>query len=478
MNRFLDIPFDRTSPGTRALALQAGLLIILHSVLLGAYPGGAYGQVATWKSTTVIVTLLMLSGLVYLLAVRSSMGIDSTRPAIIWIFTVGVVLRVITCVAPPAHEDDFYRYLWDGGLAAHGINPYMLAPDNVQHLGDEESQLIMLREEAGPVFDRINHPHLKTIYPPMAQVGFTVAHWIKPWSLNAWRCVLAIADVAVFVLLCFLLQRLAFPLALILIYWWNPVLIKETYNTCHMDILVLPFLVGIILLYHFQRYSWASLLVAIATGMKLWPIVLFPLVLRPLLSSPRKLVLPAILGATMLGVLAIPVYVGGLGSNSGFVRYMATWEMNDGLYMLLRWIAERIPLGLQSHTLARILAGVLLGVLVLFLVRRPADSSETFCDKALTILLVLFLISPTQFPWYSLWFLPLLVVTPRTSGLLLSVLLPLYYMRFSFSESGNVAYFDHGVVWIEFVPVYILMIREFAERDGLDGQTKKPWATP
>jgi len=458
------------SPRERALALQAGLLIILHLWLLYAYPGGAYGQVATWTSTAIIVTLLMLSGLVYLFAVRSCMKINSTRPAMIWIFTVGVVLRVITCFAPPAHEDDFYRYLWDGGLAAHGINPYTLAPGDVRDSGDGDPRLNTLRETAGPIFERINHPHLKTVYPPMAQVGFAVAHWIKPWSLNAWRCVLAITDVAVFALLCLLLQRLTLPLGLILIYWWNPVLIKETYNTCHMDILMLPFLVGIVLLYHYRRYVWASLLVALATGMKLWPIVLFPLVLRPLLSSPRKLVLPAILCVTILGILAIPVYVGGLGSNSGFVRYMATWEMNDGLYMLLRWTAERIPLGLESHSLARILAGALLGIVIVFLVRRPADSCEAFCDKALTILVVLFLVSPTQFPWYSLWFLPLLVVAPRPSALLLSVLLPLYYLRFAFSEADKVAYFDHGVVWIEFVPVYILMIREFVSGGGLKVQ--------
>jgi len=457
----------------QGLWYQAGLLILLHLGLLLAYPGGAYGKVATWVPTAVIVGLLMLSGLVYLFAVRSCMRIDSTRSTLLWIVTVGIALRIITSAAPPAHEDDFYRYLWDGGLTAHGINPYAVAPDDVSRSADEDSQLNTMRLEAGTVFERINHPHLKTVYPPMAQVGFAVAHWIKPWNLNAWRCVLAVADIAVFVLLCVLLQRLALPLALILIYWWNPVLIKETYNTCHMDILMLPFLVGIVLLYHYRRYVWASLLVAVAAGTKLWPIVLLPLVLRPLLKSPRKLVLPAILCGVILSVMAIPVYLGGLGSNSGFVRYMATWEMNDGLYMLLRWIADRIPINLESHTLARIFAGVLLGSVILFLVRHPADSAEAFCDRALTILVILFLLSPTQFPWYSLWFLPLLVVIPRTSALLLSALLPLYYLRFAFSEADKVSYFDYGVVWIQFVPVYFLMLREFVVGGGLKGRNMK-----
>ena len=70
--------------------------------------------------------------------------------------------------------------------------------------------------------------------------------------------------------------------------------------------------------------------------------------------------------------------------------------------------------------------------------------------------------------WYSAWFLPLLVVSPRASALLLTVLLPLYYLRFAFSDAEIVGYFDYGVVWIEFVPVYALMLWEFVK--GKEGQ--------
>ena len=89
----------------------------------------------------------------------------------------------------------------------------------------------------------------------------------------------------------------------------------------------------------------------------------------------------------------------------------------------------------------------------------------------------LFLISPTQFPWYYTWLLPFLAVVPKFSLVLLTLqlslyfslllltsLLPLYYLRFYLEPRGLMDIFNNYVVWIEFVPVWVLIVAESADK--------------
>ena len=44
--------------------------------------------------------------------------------------------------------------------------------------------------------------------------------------------------------------------------------------------------------------------------------------------------------------------------------------------------------------------------------------------------------------------------------LVLSLMLPLYYLKFYFEARDNVLFFHNGVVWIEYAPVFILALWE------------------
>ena len=48
--------------------------------------------------------------------------------------------------------------------------------------------------------------------------------------------------------------------------------------------------------------------------------------------------------------------------------------------------------------------------------------------------------------------------------MLLTALLPLYDLRFHFDSRGMAEVFDHGIVWIEYVPVWALLAWEFVNR--------------
>ena len=80
-----------------------------------------------------------------------------------------------------------------------------------------------------------------------------------------------------------------------------------------------------------------------------------------------------------------------------------------------------------------------------------------WCGGVVAIVAALFLLSPTQFPWYYLWLLPLLVLAPNRALLGLTLMLPMYYLRFYYDARGEGLFFHHTVVWLEHGPVLVLL---------------------
>ena len=365
----------------------------------------------------------------------------------------------------PILEDDHYRYLWDGGVTANGFNPYRYAPD--AFLTPSETlipqKLKILAEEAGPILQHVNHPELRTIYPPIAQVTFALAHWISPWSLSAWRAVLLIVDVTVLILLFYVLSISGFPLIGLVVYWWNPLLIKEIYNSGHMDILLFPFLLSTFFFTSRKHYLLGSGILGVATGIKIWPVILLPIVLRPLWSQPRCILSGIIVFIFISGIVLFPILYSGLGELSGLSAYASYWQMNDALYMVAFWgISKVVTISndpIFIHLLTRSVVVCILVVVTFLTIRKSHFDNIELVGRFLLIIAILFFLSPTQFPWYFLWLLPFLAVRISYSFLLLTTLLPIYYLRCYFQARQNTDLFDHWVVWLQYLPVWLLLIR-------------------
>ncbi|HEX2062417.1 MAG TPA: hypothetical protein VHK90_16885, partial [Thermoanaerobaculia bacterium] len=87
---------------------------------------------------------------------------------------IAIALRMLLLVPEPRLSGDVYRYLSDGRVLASGGNPYTYDPTD----------------------PRINHPEIRSIYPPHAQLLFALVHEL--WS---WRLLILAVDLAVIVLL-------------------------------------------------------------------------------------------------------------------------------------------------------------------------------------------------------------------------------------------------------------------------------------
>jgi len=412
------------------------------------------------------VALFIAAGVVYLLILARIRRAPSNRSLLAWVIGIGFVLRAVFFFSTPIMETDFYRYLWDGAVLASGMNPYEFAPAEVLQSGGSINvhPIRTLGIESGEVLGRINHPELATCYPPAAIGIFALSHAVAPWSLAGWRAVLMAFDTATLLLLLAVLRRIGRSPFYIAVYWWCPLVIKEGFNSAHMDITILPFVIAALCLGFRPVRSWHSFassgLLGIAVGIKLWPLLLMPLIFRPILKFPRTLVFAALIFSTIVAAETMVLFPSlRTTSDSGLLAYGERWEVNDALFMAILWAIGRLPdIVAGPELLARLAVAGILAVIVIGVSWRKYAMQADQWRAALCIVAAAFLLSPAQFPWYYLWVIPFFAVTPSPALLLLSVLLPLYYLRFYFQFRDNVLIFDHGIVWLEYAPVWALLI--------------------
>lgn len=449
---------------------MAALLILLTFALAIISHSFGYTKPASDAPVFLTVLLLIISCGVMVWGWAALPKDSPHGPTLFWIIIVGLVLRGIMMFSQPILETDFYRYLWDGAVTANGYNPYTHSPeDAMENRAGVSPGLAELADQSGLVIERVNHPGLRTIYPPVAQAGFALAHWIQPWGLNAWRMVILIFDSITLILLIRILSSMGRPMGHLVIYWWNPLMLKEFYNSAHMDIMVLPFALAAIYLCAKNSYMRSAIFLALAMAAKLWPAILGPGILagiRAKAPSPwRTALFYCLVAGSIVALMAVPVIMGGLDSRSGFTAYTLHWEMNDGLYMLFywgfQWLTQTfLSESINAHTITRLFTMGLLSLWIIFLIQRGVESPEDLWDYCLAVTAFLFLVSPTEFPWYYSWVIPFLAIRPLASLLLLNSLLPIYYLRFHFSEIDNVWLYDNLIVWAQYGPVILVLAWE------------------
>ncbi len=405
---------------------------------------------------------IFLAAMAWLLKGAGGNGRSSPKRLIWMIFAAGLAARLVLMMSEPILEDDYQRYLWDGAVVTQGLNPYLKSPEDIR-TGITEGPLQVLKEEAGPVFKRINHKDLTSIYPPLTQAAFALANTIAPFSLTAWRGILLAADMATFVLLLLCLDALGRSRLWSALYWWSPVLLKEIFNSAHFDVLIFPFLLGALLLASRRRPIAASAMLGLAAGIKLWPVLLLPLILRPGLNERRSLLLATGVFSAFMALWLWPYVSEGLGDNAGLFAYAASWNKNGPVFSGLHGVIARssAALGLFDagtvNLAARGIVAASVSAVAVAAAWRPIIDFEDLAARALVIVAALVVCSPAVYPWYTLWLLPLLVMRPEPALLSLTVTIPIYYTYFHFAARETTALFHTYVMWLIWLPAIALL---------------------
>ncbi len=453
--------------GSNLLLVTSGIILLLcFSALNFISHDFSVEKNTIDKPVLLLVGILILAGAVYLAYLFKIPKGNLGKNHLLWVIGIGIVLRVLMLFSAPMFENDFYRYLWDGAVTGNAINPYKYSPYEVMKGKNVPQELKELAGESGDIIENINHPHLRTIYPPVTQAFFALSYWLDSWSLNTWRIILIVMDLATLSLIFNALGMLKLPSSFLIIYWWNPLLIKEIFNSGHLDVLIYPFVLSALILSFKNKFVRSTFSLIIAIGIKLWPVFILPIIIRPVLSKPKQLLSLIVLAVATLGIIFLPMYMAGLDNSSGPIAYGQSWQNNDSAFKLLTYVSKFFLelLGFETFHksyMTRLIIIALTGIWILYITFSKKYKNTDLFTKSLFIVAFAFLLSPTQFPWYYTWLLPLLTIKPRFSLLLLTALLPMYYLRFYLKPRDQFDLFVNVIVWIEFVPVWALLIWEW-----------------
>lgn len=459
--------FRLFSCGVISLVVYGGMAWLSHAFF--------YGQGHRQRPILIFLGLYVIVFALYLLALHSLSRL-SRQPWERW-FILGftILFRVTLLFSNPIQEDDFYRYLWDGKVVASGLDPYRFTPREVRESNGRDVTIrryASIRQEdpaLALILSRVNHPEVLTIYPPLAQGVFGLSALVAPGSLLALRLAFLSFDLGLCGLIFASLRRLGINPLYYLIYAWSPLVIKETINSAHYDVVPTFFLV-LALLFSLQRRTLlAHSSFALAVLGKIYPLLLLPVFFWR--TWRRQGWGRALLG---LGVVVVVITLGyapfrdaGPFLWQGTLTFTERWQTNSFLFPFLRalvgerWIANGIVVLLLSS------------VVILVLVRIQLHEEREFLWGVFLILGALFLLSPVENPWYFLWLVPLLCIFPLQSWLLLSGSLGLYYLSFYFIYRHAEETF-RWVIWLEYVPFYVTLLWEWLTLRSIHGSASPP----
>ncbi len=312
---------------------------------------------------------------------------------------LAVIARVLLFPTTPATSPDVHRYLWEGVVQLHGPSPFQHPP---------ASECLSCVASAHPDLaanarqDAI-HPHITAIYPPTAQLLFLMNALLFGGTLIGWKAILLLFDAALVATLCATATHARRPFVLLAAIWC-PLLIFETYEGAHLDIVGVSLLAGACAAGLGKRPVTAGALLALSINVKyLWPALVGLLLLRELTRADRLRCLAAAAATT---ALVWARYYSDLPQAFAVSRmFVERWAFNDLPFQALR-AGFNEP---RWAPMAIVLVALLVGAALLSLRR---DRADLWRDGGL-LLAVALLLGPVSYPWYFLWLLPFAIMHPR-----------------------------------------------------------------
>jgi hypothetical protein len=356
---------------------------------------------------------LMLAVPVYLAACWRVLR-PGTTASLWFILGVGLVLRLAVWPTHPMLSSDVFRYVWDGVVQNHGINPYLHIP--------ADPALAALRDDA--IYPNINRAsYAPTIYPPAAQMLFAVVAAISPTVL-AMKAAMMLLDGVTIAALLVMLRRTGRPLAHVLIYAWNPLGVWEFAGNGHVDAAAVALLTLAMLLCVSQRSIGGGIALAGAVLIKFIPAVAAPALWRR--GSPGWRLMASFLvaitiaygvyimwdgtGARVLG------FLGAYGGEEGLSNGSGIWALAGvGLLTTLPGWAASLYLALAAIGLAGLGCWIAFGPAA----RVPLGIERVAGNVALLGTAMMLLISP-HYPWYFVWLAAPAVLAPNAATIWLS----------------------------------------------------------
>ncbi len=349
------------------------------------------------EQVALVLASYLVSGVAFgwlLWHLRDAGGGDSSRATIVVLIAAGIVFRLTLLPLTPATSQDVQRYLWEGLVQLDGHSPYVMPP--------AAAELAPLARSHAATWRLINHPDIPAIYPPTAQMLFLCNAAVFGGSLLGWKLILLAFDALLAVGVVMLLKDRSHALVGLAGVLWCPLLLIESYEGGHLDVIGAALVVLAIVAMSRGRPILSALALGLCINLKyLWPLILLIILLRQAADWRRRVVFVAVT-LTVVAAGWIP-YRAGFQSAVATARMFAEhWTFNDVIFEQLRELPgpRWLPMALVT--------GVLAGLAGLLAYRRTRDVWRDAWLLTGTALLL----GPIAYPWYFIWIVPGLALRP------------------------------------------------------------------
>lgn len=393
-----------------------------------------------------------------------------------------VLFRIVMLFAPVTLSADIFRYIWDGRVTIHGVNPYRYAPNapQVAHLQDDDVY---------PLISSIDH---YTIYPPLAEAVFAAGAWLGDPSPLPLRLIFTAFDLGCLALLIVLLRVLGGERRNMLLWAWNPLPIVEFAGSGHSDSMMIFFLMLAVWGWSADREKSGWLAFGGSIAARLVPIIALPLAVAAV--KPRKILAGAVWTGFAVAVCAAPYLTDWhlLGNWMQSSRlYAGTFIFNASFFATLLWARQTFHLFHPATEIQRLafacnlLFGLLwVCVVIAFWRRSHRLGMQDYLAAVAWLFTLYFILTPNVQVWYVTWptaLVPLiysssfltpaaggseekrlsrilaLVSRPHTALLVWSGLVTLAYEGYA----GEVYGVPASLLWLEYGTLLLLALLQY-----------------
>ena len=371
--------------------------------------------------------LVVIQSVIYLAVAWLSLRSSDSRSILLLGLVFAALFRLSIIFFPAYLSDDIYRYIWDGRVQAAGINPYRYIP--------AEEPLAQLRDEK--IYPHINRREtVRTIYPPIAQATFLLVTRISESVTWMKAAMIGFEAVAIWAIIQ-LLSSFGFARQRVLIYAWHPLAVWEFAGSGHADALAIAFIALALLARRKHAETLTGVLIACATCVKLFPVVLFPA-----LYTRKSWKMPLAFVVTVLIAYLPYLNVGPMKVLGSLPAYSSERGLLSGDQYFLLALARQV-LNANVPTIAYfIFVAAVLGILSLSMMREKPGNETRYLRNGLVIASLFMVFQAPHFSWYFAWLIPFLCFIPS---------IPFFYL----SLSNFVLY----LTWLNDTPNRVLIYK-------------------
>ncbi|OVE80800.1 hypothetical protein BVY03_05440 [bacterium K02(2017)] len=309
--------------------------------------------------------------------------------------------------------------MWEGQVVRNLENPYLHSPSS--------KSLFQLRQSSEEIWRHVEHKEVPTIYGPVAQFFFAFA----PDDVRGFRIALALIDFLSVLIIANYLKLRGLPRGRVIIYAWLPLAIFEVASSAHVDALMIFFVIlGLYSAEYVEsmgsegakKSASAPLLIlsylSLTLAILVKPVAVLALGFSLVRVYYKRGLALASAYAFCCALVVLYFYLPFLGKVDlasakallgGTSRYAADWRFNGSVYSLILYLSGLIGFGESLSSTLKVVLAASFAIFCLL----SAKKCKNPLDATALCSFVLLLISSVVYPWYLLWFIPLVPLRDR-----------------------------------------------------------------